>query len=186
MVRVIGPKDPPMLKIDALDVTSHSLTWSRALSPFLLGPCPLYGSYVAQNVENGWQYAKVYPVHLDDTGEPSEAYWVWAKKGWKATRAVRYPMGKGFRPEYSYWNGEKLQYIEARKQIYAPLYAAAVRNSPAWELLKNAYIQNPDLRLWDFDGYDSIKLGSWEEALNDPNRTMGHAFVLAMMLEGIM
>lgn len=186
MVRVIGPKDLRSLKIDALDVTSHGTGWSRALSPFFLGPCLLYGQYTSQNVENGWQYAKVYPEHLNDAGEPSEAYWGWAKAGWDMTRAVRYPMGKGVKPAYSYWNGEKLQYIDARKKIYAPLYAAAVRQSPAWELLKKAYIDNPDLRLWDFDGYDSIKLGSWEEALNNPNKTMGHAFVLAMMLEGIM
>lgn len=183
MVRVIGPKDNPSLRIESINVTSHSTTWGRQLSPFLLGPCPLYGPYTAQNVENGWQYAKVYPEHLDGNGEPSERYWEWAKDGWGKERADRYPKGKGAKPAYSYWDGQKLSYVEARKRIYVPLYSNAVRQSPAWQLLKNAYGKNEDLRLFDFDGYDSLRL-NLDEVLNDPTRTMGHAFVLAMMLEG--
>jgi hypothetical protein len=35
-------------------------------------------------------------------------------------------MGRGAKPEYSLWDGERLDYIEARKRIYAPLYARAV------------------------------------------------------------
>ena len=40
-----------------------------------------------------------------------------------------------------------------------------------------------ELVLWDFDGYDHHELGmDLKEVLNDPERKMGHAFVLAMIL----
>jgi hypothetical protein len=139
---------------------------------------------VAQNVENAWQFAKVYPKHVDDNGDPTEAYWEWAKAGWADTRAHRYPMGKGAIPLYSYWDGKKLGYIAARKAIYAPLYCRAVESTDAYQRLKQMYEENLPLWLKDFDGYDYRKLNiSLNEVLNCETRKMGHAFVLAMMLE---
>jgi len=40
--------------------TTSSAGWSRDLSPFIIGPCDLYGGHVFQNMENGWQFSKVY------------------------------------------------------------------------------------------------------------------------------
>lgn len=73
------------------------------------------------NMENAWQYAKVYKRHTSSLGNPTSDYWVWARQGWSSRIANRYPMGKGSKPEYSLWNGEKLGYIDARRKIYAPL-----------------------------------------------------------------
>ncbi|KKL81083.1 hypothetical protein LCGC14_1998340 [marine sediment metagenome] len=37
----------------------------------------------------------------------------------------------------------------------------------------------------DYDAYDHIKMGmSLHNVINNPNQIMGHAFVLAMILEG--
>jgi len=161
--------------------------WSRGLSPFYLGPVDLYpgaGIPQARNVENAWQYAKVYADHLDDQGNPSDGYFEWARDGWRNGRAVRYPMGKGAIPEYSWWDGEKLSYIEARKKIYVPLYTRAVLQTQAFQKLKRLHEQQKTIWLWDFDGYDHVELGlTLKEVLNDPTRKMGHAFVLAMILE---
>ena len=42
-----------------------------------------------------------------------------------------------------------------------------------------------DLYLWDFDGYNHKELGlTYDEVINNPDRKMGHAFVLGMLLEG--
>jgi hypothetical protein len=39
--------------------------------------------------------------------------------------------------------------------------------------------------LWDFDGYDYQAFGlTFDQVINDPVRKMGHAFVIAMLLEG--
>jgi hypothetical protein len=53
-------------------------------------------------MENAWQYAKVYKSYINKDGEPSTAYWTWAKAGWQNPRAVRYPFGRGAVPAYSF------------------------------------------------------------------------------------
>lgn len=172
---------------DVVDVTSRGDDFGRAFSPFLLGPVALYDGLTAKNVENAWQYSKVY-MHHDDpvTMQPSMAWWKWAKAGWNSARANRYPMGKGSKPIYSWWDGERLTYVEARKKIYIPLYRRAVLEQGPWEALMEMYdYYSSEITLLDFDAYDHRALGySWEDVINDPERKMGHAFVLAMMLEG--
>ena len=97
-----------------VDTTSKGGVWA-GLSPFTLGPCPLYGGRSSLNMENAWQFAKVYKQHATPSGEPTAAYWEWAEKGWADRWAHRYPMGKGAVPLYSLWDGERLSYVEARR-----------------------------------------------------------------------
>lgn len=186
MVTVLGPKDQAKRKRmgpKVINTTSHAPGWSRQFSPFHLGPVTLYEPHKATNVENGWQYAKVYEDHVDGSGEPTEDYWAWAKEGWSNRRAVRYPMGKGAVPLYSYWKGEKLDYVEARKRIYIPLYIKTVIQTSAYKTLQQLYQDREEIVLWDFDGYDYLAMGrTLKEVLNDPHKKMGHAFVLAMLL----
>lgn len=191
MIRVVGPREPreagATQRPTFVNTTSRTPTsWQRDLSPFFLGPCPLYegaGIAEAQRMENAWQFAKVYREQQRD-GEPTEDYWRWARDGWRYRRAVRYPMGKGAVPEFSWWDGEALGYVDARKKIYVPLYTKAVIRTAGFAELLRVYREHGELTLWDFDGYDHHKLGmSLKDVLNDPTRKMGHAFVLAMMLE---
>jgi len=183
-VRIIGPKD--IRPVDAIDTTSRSLGWSRGLSPFFVGPVALYGGHTALNVENAWQFSKVYPEHVGADGTPTEDYWEWAKAGWADKRAHRYPMGKGRVPKFSWWDGKALSYLEARRRIYFPLYAKAVSKTSAFHHLLNLYLQLGEVTLWDFDGYDHRALGmTYSDVLNNPERKMGHAFVLGHLLEGL-
>lgn len=181
-VKIIGFKEP---KVDGvvINTTSHSKNWSKALSPFFLGPCKLYGSYTARRVENGWQYSKVYEEFTKD-GEPTLEYFQWAVKGWHDDWAHRYPMGKGKKPLYNLWAGQKLGYIEARKKIFFQLYYKAAKKTEAYKRLREEYQNNDIIYLWDFDGYDYELLGmTLNDVVNNPDKTMGHAFILAMMLE---
>lgn len=107
MIFVCGPKDKVPTNANVINVTSHSKDFGVGLSPFHLGPVDLYNGYVSLNVENAWQYCKVYKIHTKDK-EPTEEYFQWAIRGWKNARAIRYPMGKGSIPEYSYWDGKNL------------------------------------------------------------------------------
>jgi hypothetical protein len=50
--------------------------------------------------------------------------------------------GRGAKPLYSLWDGEKLGYIDARKRIYAPLYASAVVHADAFLELERLYRTN--------------------------------------------
>jgi hypothetical protein len=187
MIYVIGPYDklPDHLQDKILNTTSRSTNWGRGFSPFFLGPIDLYGGHVAKNMENAWQYAKVYEYYLESDDTVGERYFNWAKDGWNDPKAHRYPMGKEAKPLYSYWDGEKLTYTEARKKIYIPLYAKYVQETFAFEKLKKMHEQNEEVYLWDFDGYNHKQLGlTYDQVINDPNRKMGHAFVIAMLLDG--
>lgn len=182
-VRVCSYKDNPIGNV--INTTSRSENWSKGLSPFFLGPVQLWGSHTSQNVENAWQYSKVYPGFTDELGHPSKAWYDWACEGWSKSYAERYPLGKGKVPLYLNWDGHKLDYLTARRLVYCPLYACAVWNTDAFKKLQYMY-HNGEGILWlkDFDGYDHKGLGlSYEAVLNSPRRKMGHAFVLAMLLE---
>lgn len=170
--------------IEVVDATSSG-GWTADLSPFLIGPCNLYDGHVSQNMENAWQYGKVYARHIDTDGNPTDDYWQWAREGWATQRAHRYPMGKGARPEYSFWESEKLGYIDARKRIYGPLYAEAVQRTQGWQLLQELYETADELYIRDWDGWDMQKHGmeTLAQVLNNPRKIMGHAFVLQMLLE---
>jgi hypothetical protein len=184
-LRVASKFEPLPAGAIVIDTTAKSGTWS-ALSPFLLPGGRLYGDVRAVNVENGWQYTKVYSVHADAQERPTDAYWEWAQAGWANPTAVRYPMGKGARPLYALWRGDRLGYLDARKRIYAPLYARAVVRTDAFAQLAAMLSagQGP-IYLRDYDGYDHLRLGaSIADVIHNPRRKMGHAFVLWMLLTG--
>lgn len=186
MIYVIGPRDSRIFH--AINTTSRSNNWSKGLSPFFLGPVTLTGANnrVAKNVENAWQFTKVYPEHLEND-LPSQKYFNWARAGFQDQKAHRYPMGRGKRPAYSWWNGKKLGYIEARKEIYIPLYSQSVIQTKAFQKLKEKYEEEENVWLWDFDGYNHRELHmSWEDVMDCEHKKMGHVFVLAMMLEGVL
>ena len=153
----------------------------RYLSPFILPASP------ARNFENLWQFSKVYKEHLNFTGEPNDTWRGWQKWGFSQDKAYRYPMGKGKKPEYSWWRGLKLDYIEARKKIYAPIYAENVIKTSSYQILKEKYEycqkEQVDLVLLDYDAYDHASFGmTLVDVINYPNKKMGHSFVLLMML----
>jgi len=167
-----------------IDVTSHANDVFRSCSPFFVGPVSLYDGHMAKNVENAWQYSKVYREFLDDQGDPSPAYFEWAERGWDDFIAHRRPMGHKV-PAYSFWDGQKLDYISARKRIYIPLYSKAVVKTEGYQALKQLYDAGEPLCLLDFDAYDYKTLGySADDVINEPTRSMGHSFVLKFLLEG--
>jgi hypothetical protein len=145
---------------------------------------------IAKNLENFWQYSKVYQKHLDENGNPTPEYFKWKTMGYNKDRADRYPMGKGKIPLYSWYCGEKSPYIEARTKIYMPYYAEAVKRTDAFKTLvsqwQDCLNNDKNLILLDFDAYDHRKLGyTWNDILNDPKIKMGHAFFLAKVLSDL-
>lgn len=182
-VRVIGPRDPR--EKDAVNCCSIAKGWSRQLSPFYLGPVTLWDGRVSCTMENAWQGSKVYSLHyLKSNQSPTAEWYDWSERLFNNPRAVRYPMGRGAKPVGSWWDGEILNYVTARKAIYWPLYRNAVRKMFGWECLKKLFTQQitpQPITLWDFDGYERGDK-TLREVVNDPQHKMGHAFVLAAML----
>ena len=173
-----------------VDTTSNTHPLYRELSPFILPAPP------AKRFENLWQFSKVYPDQVDESGNPNSDWLWWRREGFYDTVAHRYPKGKGAIPLHSIYPQsydnritEKLGYIEARKKIYAPIYAENVAKTDSFKILQEQYnecnLRNKEMILLDYDAYDHIALGmSLVDVINNPNRKMGHAFVLIMMLTG--
>lgn len=185
MIHLITLNHPTPEGAIVVNTTSRSDNWSRGLSPFFVGPIDLYDNYVSFNMENAWQFSKVYEYYVDDQGEPDERYFKWAKEGWLSLKAHRYPMGRGAKPLYSYWDGKKFPYTQARREIYIPLYAKAVSKTAAFTRLKEVYESNNEIYLQDFDAHN-LTPGTFEywDLVDNPNIKFGHSYVLAMLLEG--
>lgn len=187
-----------------IDTTSRSENpLFRQLSPFMLHSV----QYPRVNIENLWQYSKMYEKHhkmsnkelgslvvsfLGETIQleeinPCKEFIEWANNGMKQARAVRYPMSKGAKPVCSIIRIDGkyyiLDYISARKLIYIPQYARAVVKTEAFKELQRLRDEGKKLALLDFDGYDR-KTHSYDDVINDATRKMGHSFVIAMLLDG--
>ena len=187
MIKILSFYDSLPENSEIVNTTSRSKNWSIELSPFFVGPIELYDGYIAKNLENAWQFSKLYP-EMAENNLPTEKYWNWAKNGWGKSFAHRYPVGKNKKPLGSWWKNELLDYIESRKKIYIPLYAKAVKKTSAFSILQNLYkdckINNKTLCLLDFDAYDHNSLCmTYRDVIHCQNKKMGHAFVLGGLLE---
>jgi hypothetical protein len=193
MIRVLSKFEPNTYGGVEVDTTSRG--GFKDLSPFYLGPRAwtestglddgTYTSVCAMNMENLWQYSKVYPEFITHDGKISPNWFEWRSVGFNMQKANRYPMGKGRKPVFSYWMGERLDYISARKKIYIPAYRDLVLRTKSYALLYQWVIEGRDIILRDFDGYDHTKIGmSLDDVINNPKKPMGHAFVIYGLLTG--
>lgn len=175
-----------------INTTSKSAEeWSRAFSPFYLGPCvvtPWEGgpAVEAKIMENAWQYSKVYGDQCDEEGAPCAVWRAWSAQGFASPVAARFPRGRGAKPLYSLHQGRRLGYVQARMELYAPLYEQCVRTHAAesYNTLKNMAQRGDKLALFDYDGY--CEWLAWLDlagVMFNTRRKMGHSFVLRGMLQ---
>lgn len=179
---------------DGLEFDTTSKGDFKDLSPFYLH-LPGFPNVL---IENLWQFSKVYPRYakLKEGGQfnnpfdydPTDEYFRWRNRGWLSNRAHRHPLGKGAKPLYSFvdFGKRKLGYVEARKKIYIPAYAAAVQEqSTTFSKIEKAFESGNNIILRDFDGYDYIKMGlSVPDLIHNTKRPLGHSFVIMALLKG--
>ena len=137
----------------------------------------------------------------DSSGNPLPEWFAWRDRMWADASnadhmAIRFPAGRenanANKTLYSYWkvDGEfkRLGYIDARKHIYLPVYAKAVVKTEAYRRLCAMRDEGKNLLLVDFDGYNRHLPRynfTYNDVLHCPILKMGHGFVLAMLLEGV-
>ncbi len=168
---------------------SPSKDW-RTLSPMLLGPIEYQFHEIgdekethlfATNLENLWQFSKVWPGEEDaKTKLPSRIFFTRRQQGWLDKKAHR--RVKPGAPLYSYFKGEKLNYLEARRKIYCPLYASLVEKTPASQkLYKMVHEQGQNIQTLGYDGY-AFSGKTLRECFLDTSRPFGHELVLVCLL----
>jgi alkylated DNA repair dioxygenase AlkB len=180
---------------DEFDPSDGIVRPFAGLSPFNAGPVTVYPGRTGIKsilMENGYQYMKLYSDRTDDAGYPTLDHARWMLEGIRATEPRRFPMGRGAKPICSVWRNRLIGYVESRLYIYIPLYVEAIcRNADAraaFLALRDMHRRTSEagvtLAIYDYDGYDHVKLGrSLVQVAADPYKKMGHAFVLAAMLE---
>ncbi|KAA3618523.1 MAG: hypothetical protein D8M58_21305 [Calditrichaeota bacterium] len=167
-----------------IDVTSGGPARFKGLSPMLLGPTS--STPQAQNMENLWQFSKVFKGEIDQDGQPTEAFFDRRNKGFADTVAHRRVKSNELYL-FHYWRGRKLNYTEAREEIYVKNYSELVRESQVYKELLALLDEGMNLQIIGYDGrdYDATlnqdgkQLNKW---LRDLSRPFGHELVLAGLL----
>lgn len=156
-------------------------------------------------------------------GNPTLEYWNWRKKGFSCQNAVRYPVGRFQRTKCigAIWNFELgedenalewkadkyklIDYINARKLIYVPIYCKLVSEKPQFKELQKMLENGENLLIVEVDGPHQESLQYYEKKysvsknwieentieaskenleilLNDSKHPFGHGYCLAMSL----
>lgn len=181
-------------------------------------------------MENAWQFSKLWPktpnictsvsrwskreirwaynetVFVDEDHNPNDAYWAWRHEGMTWSRWVRYPVGYKHHNEAlcsivgTPLHYEKLDYIQARKQIYYRLYRDAVVQTLAFKKLKQRFDTGESIQINEVDGpshdpasppFDQVIDGSLQihadmlqRLIENPSQPFGHGYALAGALIG--
>jgi hypothetical protein len=188
------------------------------LSPYVMK------SNSGEIMENIWQFSKIWAqvppvkqnisryssdirwthpaeIHWDDqAGEPTPAYWAWRAKGMAHRHWVRYPCG--FR-HHSKAMGSivgnpdswtLIDYIDARKRIYYPVYRQIAIKTRRFRSLLSTYQRGENIQINEVDGprlhkeqpYCQVVNGSLpidhtilDALINNPQQAFGHGYALA-------
>jgi hypothetical protein len=139
-------------------------------------------------------------------------YYEWRNKGFNSEYAIRYPVGFNNRSKCLFAikdidaeNITLLDYIEARKEIYLPLYISIVQNKPQFQELKKYLDKGINLLIIEVDGPHEESLNYYMKKykvnsdfiinntilvtednmkimLNDEKHAFGHGYCLAIAL----
>jgi hypothetical protein len=147
-------------------------------------------------------------------GNLTKEYKAWRKRGMFCKYPIRYPVGFQHRSEclYAIKNrnhlDEHLDYIEARKAIYMPVYCKLVKQQQKFKDLRKRLQDGENLLIIEVDGPHSKSLQYYKNTygvgddfisdngvvdyslenmkllLNDPKHNFGHGYCLALALMG--
>ena len=186
MVITISYKEELPKGFIEINCTSRGNDKWRELSPFMNRQVSNKEGIIAQNMENLWQFSKVYKSHINHDGSIKDEYFRWRLKGFNSKFAQRYPMGKGIKPEFLLWGEERLSYVEAREKVYFPKYEESIRDTDIFNDLVDLYRSKLDIAIRDFDVYrfDPTML-TIEDIVKNPYKKAGHGFVIYKMLRDL-
>ena len=149
----------------------------------------------------------------DNTWSLTPEYFRWREKGMNAPDPIRYPVGYNWRHKCLFSlrsvdgviDPNPLDYIEARKQIYLPLYVHLVKDHPQFKFLLEKVRRGENILIIEVDGPHQESLSYYQEKynvnsdfidqgtmlcnrnnlnimLNDSKHPFGHGYCLALAL----
>ena len=203
------PRIPGFVNINA---TSGSNSWTRGLSPMILGPFTVtedlapsalypdgilpgftYDSKsekqtaVVKNFENYHQASKVMNIDIDADGYIKRQFFERRAKLFADPKPHRRALPKKVAtPVASYFDGRIMNYLQSRILAYCPYYAYLVQLSDAYKRLKQMVDNGTNVLILDYDVVDvPITEESMEREILDPSRPYGHGNILACLLVNI-
>ena len=117
-------------------------------------------------------------THIDDDGNLLPEYWHWRKSGFEHKEWVRYPFAKQYMSNCKYAlsdreygfektvSNKKLDYIEARKEIYGRVYIELVKSHPLFKDLKQRLLNGENLLILEVDGPHQESLDYYKKNYN--------------------
>lgn len=154
-----------------------------SLSPMKLGT--INGE--ALNLENWWQFSKVYPFEADEQGSPSPLYFENRKRGFsdpiphrhKYDRKILASHGNVNKPLYSLFGDKRYSYVQAR-YFYCHNYEVMAKKEESFYHLQDLLQQGYNLQICGYDGYE-VKEDLYLHYL-DESKPFGHELVLYTLL----
>ena len=166
----------------------------KQLMPCNLGPIPLRfksdkTSADVKNVENIWEFSKVFPKDIGTNEKPIPEWFAARLKGWadpKGHRRAKKKLSDDIKPVFFWWGkDEKLGFLEARARIFCRVYDSMAVRTLAYRKLVELLKAGINVQILGLNAYDYVEEErSLYECIMDPNRAFGHEFVLAGLLTG--
>jgi hypothetical protein len=159
----------------------------KNLSPKAMGPIvhSQPGLPIALNLENFWQFSKVFPDEVDEKGNIKDIFFTRQKEAFQDPIPYRHkPNATGNIPLYSVFirkSGEIVtyKYVEAR-QFYCNYYERFAKASSEFSYLQDLLSKGYNLQICGYDAYKvTIPL---EKHYLDSSKPFGHEMVLYTML----
>jgi hypothetical protein len=167
-----------------IGISTRTPTKMQELSSVNMGP---FSNPQVPNLYTLWMVSKIYDEDLDSNGSYTNGYLkkieyrakcaYWSDKDhWKEKNTLFY-----------YWQGKELNEIEARREIFCPLYVDFARKTKSFRKIKKLLNDGYNIQLV---GYDTVSYSSaydpdgqlLKDIFNDPSNPFSNAHVLAGML----
>lgn len=190
-----------VLSVDVTSASGNKLgpdgVRASSLSPFKVGPVfdKAEPSLRAELFENRWQYGKLWPTaqHFASDGvQPSAAWFEFRAKGYASSKPRRRPLPRKSHGNAtsSFYNGRVHGYVESRKAIYVPEYAALIRDSDAVRELRQMVKDGTSVLILDNDAPPKtvwpegreLTQELWDTAIEDASLPFGHGYVVAALV----
>jgi hypothetical protein len=157
-----------------------------SLSPMKLGPV-IHNQKdlpVALNIENFYQFNKVYPCEVDKTGNPTKEFRKRQTEGYNDPIAHRHKFNNKIRPLYSVYKTrrgkeKRFTYVQSR-YFYCCVYELLAKKEKDYKTLAKFLKKGINIMICGYDAYEVTK--NLYEHYIDIVRPFGHELVLYTLL----